>query len=408
MTNKQPYLKSLILGGSSLIMLAIVFFIGFASGHTSGVRSIVPEGEGRVIGKEIDGASIEEDVDFALFWEVWNAMKDDYLYRPVSEIDLFYGAISGMVEAAGDDYSVFFNPVDAQVFNDDLSGTFFGIGAEIGERDDQIVIVAPIAGSPAEEAGVRAGDAVLAVDGEETFDFTVTQAVQLIRGEEGTEVVLTILRDEEIIDISIIRAEIHLDSVEWEIRPDGIAVVNVYMFNEETSLLFEQAKDEILAAGATGLIVDLRNNPGGLLGSAIDLAGYWVQDEPVVIERVGDRESPYFAAGRGELSGLTTAVLMNGGSASASEILAGALRDYGFATVIGEQSFGKGSVQDYFEYGDGSALKITVAEWLTPNGNSIQDVGIEPDIYIEYTIDDYNAENTPQIDAAINFLKTGN
>ncbi|MDA0208213.1 MAG: S41 family peptidase [bacterium] len=408
MTNTQSPLKSLLFGGSSLIFLAIIFFIGFASGHTSGVRSIVPEGEGRVIGKEVDGRSVEEDIDFALFWEVWNAMKEEYLYRPVSETDLFYGAISGMVKAAGDDYSVFFRPVDAQAFNADLEGTFFGIGAEIGERNDQLVVIAPLTGSPAETSGVRAGDAILAINDEDSYDLTVTEAVQRIRGEEGTEVKLTMLRDGEILDISIIRAEIHLDSVAWEIRPDGVAVIDVYMFNEETSLLFEQATEDIIAAGASALIVDLRNNPGGLLSTAIDLAGYWVQDEPVVIERIGDRQNPFFSSGRGELANLKTVVLMNGGSASASEILAGALRDYGYATIMGEKSFGKGSVQDYFEYGDGSALKITVAEWLTPNGHSIQDVGIEPDIYVEYTIDDYNAENTPQIDAALNFLKTGN
>ena len=383
-----------------------IFSIGFSLGEVRGARSVVPEGEARVVNTKGVPTSAVEDIDFQQFWDIWNLVKDRYVHQPVSEEDLFYGAMQGLLFGLEDPYSVYFTPEDAEQFNAELDGTFFGIGAEIDSRDDYIVVVAPLADSPAQLAGLLAGDRIVAIDGEDTFGMTVTDAVYTIRGEIGTPVVLTVLREgaEELIDVTIVRDEIVISSVDWEIRDDGIAVINIYMFNDETIRLFQQAVQDILEADVQGMVLDLRNNPGGVLTAAIQIGGYWVDGEPIAIERTQDQRTELAASGVAQLAGIPTAVLINGGSASSSEILAGALRDYGVATLIGETTFGKGSVQEYIELIDGSAVKITVAEWLTPKGDSINEVGIPPDIEVLYTVEDYNEERTPQFDAAIDFL----
>lgn len=392
---------------AAVTITVAIFYIGYLSGSVHGARSVVPEGEGRVLNQNSVPKTVSEDVDFNVFWDVWNLIKDSYVDRPVSEKELFYGALEGLLGSLDDPYSVFFDPALADEFNGELEGTFSGIGAEIGERDELIVVIAPLAESPAETAGLLAGDKIVAIDGEDAIGISVNQAVSRIRGEEGTEVTLTVLRDgiDDVFDITITRGEIHLNSVEWEIRDDGIAVIDVYMFNEETTPLFQEAVQEVLTSDASGIILDLRNNPGGLLTEAINLAGFWINGETVVIQKVGDKQQEFSAGGVASLAGIPTVVLVNGGSASGSEILAGALQDYGAATLIGEQTFGKGSVQEYYEYSDGSAVKITVAEWLTPKGRSINKTGIEPDIEVELTVEQFNAEETPQFDAAIDYLK---
>lgn len=406
MTNrKSVFSPALVLAGITIAVA--VFYIGFLTGSVQGERSVVPEGEGKVVNKTM--ASPEgtaEDIDFGMFWDVWNLVRDTHVDRPVSERDMFYGALEGVLHSLEDPYSVFLDPEFAKEFNQDLEGTFSGIGAEIGLRDELIVVVAPLQDSPASQAGLMAGDAIIAIDEEDAIGLTVGEAVNKIRGEEGTTVTLTILREgaDEPFDVSIERGEIHINSVEWEIREDNIAVVEIYMFNDETTALFQDAVQEILTQDVDGIVLDLRNNPGGLLTEAINVAGFWINGQTVVIQKVGDRMEEYSATGVARLSGIPTVILVNGGSASGSEILAGALQDYGVATVIGETTFGKGSVQEYYEYGDGSAVKITVAEWLTPEGRSINETGIDPDIFIEYTIEDFNEERTPQLDAAIDHL----
>lgn len=389
-------------------VLVAVFYVGYLTGNVHGARAVVPEGEPHVlnVGSQ-PPEGVAEDINFDMFWDVWNLVKDSYVDRPVSEEELFYGAIEGMLHSLGDPYSVFFDPELANEFNSELEGTFSGIGAEIGLRDEFLVVIAPLAESPAEEAGILAGDRIIGIDGEDAFGLTVNEAVSRIRGEAGTDVSLTIWRsdDSDPFDVTITRGEITIESVDFEIRDDGIAVINVYMFNDDTTILFEKAVQEILTNDVDGIIVDLRNNPGGLLNEAINLAGYWIDGDTVVIEQVADERQEFAAAGVARLAGIPTVVLVNGGSASGSEILAGALQDYGYATLIGETTFGKGSVQEYYEYADGSAVKITVAEWLTPLGRSIHETGIEPDITITYTEEDFNEEKDPQFDAAIRHLQ---
>lgn len=403
-TKTSQFTLSYALAGITLVIA--VFYIGFIIGNIQGARSIVPIGEGRVTHQGDISNIASDDIDFRQFWEVWNLVKDSYVDQPVSEKDLFYGALQGLLGGLKDPYSVYFTPELAQEFNQELEGKFFGIGAEIGMKEESLVVIAPLSDSPAEKAGIQSGDRILAIDGKDTYGISVNEAVMLIRGEEGTPVVLAVTRDglKTPKEITITRQEITIKSVELEIRDDGIAVVTLSMFNDDTTTLFQQAVQEILTNNVKGIVLDLRNDPGGLLTEAVNVAGFWIDGKPVVIEKVQDKQTALSASGSAQLAGIPTVVLVNGGSASASEILAGALQDYNLATIIGEQTFGKGSVQEFYGFPDSSAVKVTVAEWLTPNGRSINKTGIEPDIIVEYTQEDYHDGLTPQLDAAIDFL----
>lgn len=388
-----------------LIFLAIiVFYSGFGLGLASRGSSASYSGNWENLSQ---AGSSKRTVDFDLFWDIWDTLQETHINSPIAEDDLIRGAISGLVDAAGDPYTQYFDPEMAELFNQDLSGSFYGIGAEIGLRDELITVIAPLAGSPAESAGLRAGDKILAVDGQETYDWTVTEAVQNIRGEKGAEVVLTVLTPGEQAerDITIERDEITIDSVTYEID-DNIAIIEISQFNEDTYSLFNQAVQEILASEVDGIVLDLRNNPGGLLDQAIGIADFWIDDKLVVTEAFRERQIPMSSRPGARLEGIKTAVLVNGGSASGSEIVAGALKDYDLARIIGEQTFGKGSVQNYQSLKDGSAIKITIAKWLTPSGSSINEIGIEPDEIVELTLEDFNDGKDPQLEAALDYLKT--
>lgn len=384
-----------------VLFSAIVFAFGYSIGSTTRIDELrwggADEGD--------TPADVAEEVDFTTFWDVWDLVSEKYIDQPVDKQTMLDGAIEGMVAALGDPYSTYFTPQLAEEFRQEVNQKFFGIGAEIGEREETITVIAPLAGTPAEAAGVLAGDFILAVDGEDTAGMTVEEAVKRIRGDKGTQVVLTLYRGGEPFDVTITRAEITVDSVKWTMRDDGIAVITISVFNEDTVGLFRKATEEILDQHPRGAIIDLRNDPGGLLTAAIDVASFWTGKDVVVIEETLDGETPFGGNGTPVLAGMPTVVLVNAGSASASEILAGALQDYGYATIMGEQTFGKGSVQEYHEgLAEGAAVKITVAHWLTPKGRTISDVGITPDVVVEETIEDFHAGKTPQMDAAVRQL----
>lgn len=402
MKNNLPEHKQLLKRIGLVFLAIIVFYSGFGLGLSSG-GSVSYSGNWEGL-SQIN--SSRNKVDFDLFWDVWDTLQESYIEAPVSEEDLVRGAISGMVEASGDPYTQYFDPEMAELFNQDISGSFFGIGAEIGLRDDLITVIAPLSGSPAEEAGLRAGDKILAVDGEETYGWNVTEAVQKIRGDKGAEVVLTVYTpgEESEREVSIIRNEINIDSVSLEIV-DNVAVIEISQFSEDTYSQFNQVVQDVLALEIDGIILDLRNNPGGLLDQAIGIADFWIDGKLVVTEAFKDTEIPMFARPGARLSGIQTVVLVNGGSASGSEIVAGALKDYNLARIIGEQTFGKGSVQNYRELSDGSAIKITVAKWLTPRGNSISEIGIEPDELVELTLEDLNEGKDPQLESALDYIE---
>jgi carboxyl-terminal processing protease len=353
---------------------------------------------------------ISAKVDFNRFWEIWQTIRNRYVKQPVDELNLFYGAVAGLVSSLDDPYSVFLDPEFAAMFQSELSGTFEGIGAEIGIKKDQLRIIAPLPDTPAERAGLKAGDAILAIDSVDTYGMSTDEAIRRIRGPKDTEVKLFIGRDDQDArEISITREKIIVLPVRWHLENRAglqLAIVDVAHFNEQTRPMFEAAVQAILVENPDGLILDLRNNPGGFLDVAIDVAGEWITHDVVVQEKFSDGSiRNYLSDGNARLADMPTAVLVNGGSASASEIVAGALQHYKRARIIGEQTFGKGSVQDYLEFDDGSALKLTIALWLTPSGSSIEQEGITPDEVVELTVEDFNNDLDPQMDRAVEVLK---
>ena len=353
-----------------------------------------------------DNAS--SDVDFNLFWDVWDTVKSKYVDSDqLKEKEMFYGALRGLVASTGDPYTVFMNPVISKDFADDLKGTFEGIGAEVGIKGNILTIIAPLTDMPAQKAGLRSGDKILAIDGEDTSNFTLDGAVNKIRGEEGTNVVLTIWREgfEETTDFTVIRDKIIVKSVKWAMNDDNMMVIEISHFNSDTKDLFGRAVQDIIKENPKGIILDLRNDPGGYLDTAIEIASEWIENDIVVIEKFSEEnKNEYLSRGRARLKDFKTVVLVNQGSASASEIVAGALKDHELATIVGMQTFGKGSVQELVNLKDGSSVKITVAKWLTPNGTSISEEGIKPDEEVDLTKEDYDADKDPQMDKAIEII----
>lgn len=352
-----------------------------------------------------------QEVNFSLFWEAYGKLKEKFV-NP-SEIDpqkIIYGAISGMVKSLEDPYTVFFPPEETKRFIEDTKGSFEGVGMEIDIRNSQLQVVAPLEGTPAQRAGLRAGDKILAINGTSTADLTIEEAVNLIRGPKGTEVTLTIFREgwQKSKEIKIARDVIQVPSLKWELKDNGIAYLKLYQFSEKASPDFSRVAIEILNSPVKSFILDLRDNPGGYLEVAQDIASWFLERGQIVtIEDFGGKKEniEYKAGGNGKLSQYSIVVLINQGSASASEILAGALRDNLGIKLIGEKSFGKGSVQELEKLRDGSSLKITVAKWLTPKGELITGKGLEPDIKVERTEEDFEKEKDPQLDKAIETLK---
>ena len=351
-----------------------------------------------------------EELDFSLFWEAYHKLQDNFVNgEKLNTQTIIYGAISGMVKSLGDPYTIFFTPEDAKVFEEDVRGVFEGVGMEIGIRKGQLQVISPLEGTPAQKAGLRPGDKIIKIDDTETADLTIDEAVRLIRGPRGTKVVLTVFRDEwdKTREIEIERALIEIPSLKWELKDNNIAYLKLYQFSEKAGADFQASAVEILNSPAQKIVLDLRNNPGGYLEVAQDIAG-WIlaKGEIVAIEDFGKGDKNEFnSAGPSRFVSYPIVVLINEGSASASEILAGALRDNRGIMLIGEKSFGKGSIQGLEELRDGSSLKITIARWLTPKGNTLTDVGLEPDIRVEITDEDYNEERDPQLDKALEVIR---
>lgn len=351
-------------------------------------------------------------IDYGLLWDALRVVNTKYVDKPVEQKNLMYGAVDGLVRALDDPYSTFLDPEENERFLNDLKGNFEGIGAEISIKNEVLTVVAPLPDTPASKAGLRPQDSILKIDGEDTYNMSLEEAVTKIRGEKGTTVVLTVLHkganDTE--DVSIVRDEIHVDSVSSEIRNvnnQKIGIIELSRFGPDTNSNFEHAARGLLNQGADSLVLDLRSNPGGLLDAAIDIASFWLNNNTVVLKEVDaeKQEFKYFSKGKSlDLSGIPTVVLINEGSASASEIVTGALQDHGLATVVGQTSFGKGSVQDLVRVGDGAAVKITIAKWLTPNGLSIDQQGIEPGEKVERTLEDWENDRDPQMDRALEML----
>lgn len=371
---------------------------------------LYPPDPGEVFNTQGTPDYLRQDVDFDIFWDVWQLVQTKFVNQPVLDTELFYGSLKGLVASLGDPYSVFLDPKTTSEFNQELSGSFEGIGAEIGLREGQLTIVAPLDNSPAQKAGLHAGDKVMAIDGFDTTGISIEYAVSIIRGPQSSQVTLTVVRDDpvELQDIVITRGKIVLDSIKWKMVGvnEDIVHLEVKYFNFDTTEKFNEAVQAILAKKPKGIILDLRNNPGGLLGTAIDVASEWVGREAVLFEKNFEGEiKKYDGSGLARLRPIKTVVLINGGSASGAEIVAGALQDYKISTLAGETTFGKGSVQNLESMKDGSSVKLTTAYWLTPDKRAIEGEGIVPDVEVERTLEDYDAGLDPQIDKALELLE---
>lgn len=410
--NQTPTLDPTQTPGSSkrrwAVLIIILLIASYAFGYKSGNKGYVFQPtEFKIVNKE----NQPQTIDYDLLWDAIGVVEGKYFGAPLDQQKVLYGAIKGAVESTGDPYTTFFEPRALEDFQIALKGSFEGIGAEIGKRDGNLVIVAPLDDTPADRAGVLAGDIILKVDGEEAASWSVEEAVSKIRGPKGEPVVLNIYRDGRIapFDVSIVRDKIEIKSVTWdfkEMEGKKIAVIRLSRFGEDTQALFDKAVNEVLTGGADGIVLDLRNNPGGYLNTAVILASNWISlGTNVVTEKHSEGEpTVYNSIGNNRLSGVKTVVLINGGSASASEILAGALQDYELATLVGEKSFGKGSVQELVDLKDGSAVKVTIAKWFTPKDREIDKEGLHPDVEVFLTEDDFHNNRDPQMDKALEII----
>ncbi len=396
---------SIFIGGGifALIVLGLVFYGGVEIG-----KKYYPS-INLIEGLENKESGIPPDVDFSLFWDAWRIIQTDYLKN--NDLDrqkMVYGAIEGLVDSLDDPHSVFFSPERADRFLDDTGGSFSGVGMEIGIRKKVLTIIAPLKGTPAYNAGLKAGDMILEIDGETTEDLAIEEAVGKIRGEKGTEVVLNIYRDsfEKPRDFSVIRDTIIIPSSEVNFLENNIAHLKLMNFNENAPNAFYNSALEIAGRNSSGIILDLRNNPGGYLEISVHIASWFLNSGEVVVRQniKGIEEDVLRSSGNEAFSEVPIVILVNEGSASASEILAGALRDNRGVKMVGKKTFGKGSVQVMEKLFDDSMIKLTIAEWLTPNGISINNNGLEPDYEVDLPEDWQEGDDDPQLDKAVEIL----
>lgn len=408
-------------GYVGVILIPFVSFllgltVGYGQAREDATAWYGPAGSGSIVSPDGQRTLVAPKIDLRLFWESLSTIES--LYIDPAKIDygsMAYGAIKGMLSTLDDPYTSFMTPAESQTFNDVLNGDLEGIGAEMAEREGNLVVVAPLKGSPAEKAGIMAGDVVYRIDAQPSAGLSLTEAVNRIRGKPGTTVTLTILRGEarEPFDVSIQRQAIKVPSVELQWLEGNHALIIVSQFGSETAKEFEKVVNQLLIRRPKGVIVDLRNNGGGYLGAATDLASEFVNNGIITVirKRLPDGswdQDVQRSDGNARLSTVPLVVLINEGSASASEIFAGAIHDHKRGTLVGEKSFGKGSVQDLVPLSDGSTLRITTAQWLTPNGIVIHKVGIRPDVSIALDPEQKGKDGKPvdlQLAKALEILK---
>lgn len=392
-------------GIAAILFVSIVFWAGYAYGQGSHADA---DRITSVINKDADKPS---NVDFNIFWRAWNILNEKFVANgSTTDQKKVWGAIEGLAQSLGDPYTVFMPPEEAKIFNTQIQGNFEGVGMEIGLRDKILTVVAPIKDSPAFKAGVKAGDRVLKIDGKSTENMSVEAAVKLIRGQKGTTVTINFFREgkKAPFDLKIVRDTINLPTLDSEMRKDGIFVIRLYSFNAQSGKLFNDALKEFAKTNGKKLIIDLRNNPGGYLETAIDIASRFLPEGTTVVsERYRDKPEDIRQAIGGQLfdKSLKTIVLINEGSASASEILAGTLRENDAAVLVGAKSFGKGSVQELVKLTSDTNLKVTIARWYTPKGNTISEKGIVPDHEVKFDPEAFekNGKDT-QMEKAVQLL----
>lgn len=389
----------------SVAFAASLFYLGFTIGRAESKHIIIT-------GLQNAENPADNDADFSIFWQAWDTLRSRQINgKDTNPQAMIQGAIRGLAGAFDDPYTVYFDPEESKFFTQEVKGNFGGIGAEIGMRDEQLIIVAPLKDSPAEAAGLKAKDKIIEIDEEATAGMSVDKAVKQIRGEPGTKVTLTISREgmEDVEKIEITRQIIRVPTVDAEMDENKFLHLNLYQFNENAEKLFADAVTKGIASGMRGMILDLRNNPGGYLNVAVDLAGWFVKRGSVVVNQQDADGSlmPLRTYGNERLRDLPIVVLVNEGSASASEILGGALRDLRRVKIVGVKTYGKGTVQELDDLKDGSTLKITIAHWLLPSGKAIDKNGIEPDYEIELDEELFEKNKTDtQLNKAVEILKS--
>lgn len=392
------------------VVSVLMFSGGFMAGRLtadSAWLTFLPGGAGT--NPAAGGTPVELQTTFKPFWETWDLVHTEYADQPVDDVALMRGAIRGMLDALGDQHTGYMTPEEYALNMTHLDGNFEGIGAtvETDEKTSYTRVVAPIAGSPAEAAGVRAGDLILQVDGEDIAGQDITTVVSKVRGPAGSTVLLTIQREgqEAPLEFAIVRATINLASVESKMLDGQVGYVKINSFGESTGADLQAQLRTLMAQQPAGLVVDLRGNPGGYLNTAIEVVSQFIGDGVVMLERFGDGdEKTYRALGGGLATQVPLVVLIDEGSASASEIVAGAVQDRNRGQIVGAQSFGKGSVQTTRPLSDQSVVRLTIARWMTPNGNWIHKTGITPDVVVALTEEDRDAERDPQLAKALEVL----
>ena len=398
--------------------LSVLAFLSLLTGGAfAGGVYVGSEGGSNAMGSPLftSGDALEPiGVDFSPVWKAWNTINNRFVpvstSTETSQEDKVWGMISGLARSLEDPYTIFLPPADSEIFEDDISGNFEGVGMEIGIRNNILTVIAPLKGTPADRAGIMSGDSILRIDGDSTDGLSIDKAVKRIRGEGGTPVTFTIARDGEVefLEIEVVRAVIEIPTIETTLRSDGVFVIELYNFSAVSPNLFRAALREFVLTDSDNLILNLRGNPGGFLEAAVDMASWFLPTGEVVLrEDFGGDIKPKIHRSKGYdifSENLEMVILINRGSASASEILAGALKEHGIAVLVGEKSFGKGSVQELVKVTPDTSLKVTIARWLTPNSISISKEGLTPDIEIEITPEDFEAGIDAQLDKAVELL----
>lgn len=360
-----------------------------------------------------NGVGAQEPLDLSSFWKTYSLLEDKFVNTKdenITEEEKVYGAIKGLVESYGDPYTIFLPPSETEQFEETISGVFTGVGMEVGIRDNFLTVISPLKNSPAEKAGVVSGDKIIAINGESSIDISVDEAVNKIRGEKGTKVSITVIREgsKDPINIEITRDIISIPTIDTEIK-DGVFIISLYNFSASSANDFRNALREFTLSDTNRLVLDLRGNPGGFLQSSIEVVSWFLPaGKAVVVEDFGSNKEQKVFRSKGYNifnDNLKMAVLIDGGSASASEIVAGALQEHGVAKLVGKNTFGKGSVQELVDITDKTSLKVTIARWLTPNGKSISDGGLTPDYEVSLDPDKFKNGTDTQLEEAIKLVK---
>jgi len=409
-------LRGILIGFAILIVVTGAFSGGFLVGHFlpsfNGVKDVPvltsPVAPPTPSVDQVESTPEDLQTLFKPFWEAWNLVHDEYVDQPVDSTLLMQGAIRGMMDSLGDPHSSYMNPQDFENANSGLSGEYEGIGAWVDTRNDYLTIVSPIPGSPAEAAGLMPDDKIIAIDGEDMTGIDAELVRQRVLGPAGSTVVLTISRasEPEPFDVSIKREKIVIKSATGEMLDNGIGYVQITTFGDNTTPELRAVLKDLLAQNPKGLVIDLRNNGGGYLETSVEVASEFINDGVILYEQYGDgKRITYDALGGGQATEIPLVVLVNQGTASASEIVAGAIQDHGRGKLVGVTTYGKGSVQNWVALSNNQgAVRVTIAKWLTPNERHIHGVGLTPDVEVEITEEDFQAGRDPQLDKAIEVL----